>query len=117
MGKKKKKKKGDVCRIAATVAVILAAGVLSSCAPLSNLLEHDPVPVDPNASAGTTPSETPAVVAGTALEVATWVLAALGLGPLSRVLMASKPVVVKLAELVFGKSQAKPTTEKPNASA
>lgn len=107
----KKKKKGGGYRVAATVAVIFGAGILASCAPLTGLLEQDPVPADPGVPAGTTPSETPAVVAGTALEVATWVLAALGLGPLSRVLMASKPVVVKLAELVFGKS--KTETPKP----
>jgi hypothetical protein len=62
------------------------------------------VPSDPGVPP--VPSSTPqapAAVAGTALEVATWVLAALGLGPLSRVVVAAKPLVVKLAELIFGK--------------
>lgn len=108
----KKKKKGGGYRVAATVAVIFGAGILASCAPLTGLLEQDPVPADPSMPpAPTATPQSPAVVAGTALEVATWVLAALGLGPLSRVLMASKPVVVKLAELVFGKN--KTETPKP----
>lgn len=107
----KKKKKGGGYRVAATVAVFLAVGTLASCAPLAGLLEQDPVPADPSAPAPAATPQSPAVVAGTALEVATWVLAALGLGPLSRVVMASKPVVVKLAELLFGKS--KTETPKP----
>ncbi len=108
----KKKKKGGGYRVAATVAVLLVAGTLASCAPLAGLLEQEPAPVDPSVPSGTvTPTQAPTVVVGTALEVATWVLAALGLGPLSRVVMASKPVLVKLAELVFGKS--KTETPKP----
>lgn len=102
----KKKKKGGGYRVAGTVAVLLVAATLASCAPFQALFEQEPVPVDPSAPPGTVAApQAPAVIAGTALEVATWVLAALGLGPLARVLLATKPGVVKLADVMFGKSK------------
>lgn len=105
----KKKKKGGGYRIAATVAVIAVMASLAGCTPLQALFQQEPMPADPSAPAGAaTSTQAPAVVAGTALEVATWVLAALGLGPLSRVLMAAKPGIVKLVELLFGKLKTEP---------
>lgn len=100
----KKKKKGGGYRVAATVAVMAAITTLTACTPIAALFEPDAVPADPGA-VPTTPTDpgTPAVVANTALEVTTWVLAALGLGPLSRIVMASRPLVTKLVELLVGK--------------
>lgn len=100
----KKKKKGGGYRVAATVAVMAVASTLAACTPIASLFHPDTAPADPGAMP-VIPADpsTPAVVTNTALEVTTWVLAALGLGPLSRIVMASRPLVTKVVELLVGK--------------
>ena len=90
--------------------VLVSACAASACVPLGDVAQvtSDAAAAVQGAVATNNGAATPADATGAVLEVATWVLAALGLGPLSRVLMAAKPAVVGVAGLLFGKRTEKP---------
>lgn len=113
---KKKKKKGYAYRVAGISAAVLAFAAMSGCTPIPGF---EPAPAGGEEPTGEPPAAgapNPEQVTGITLEVATWVLAALGLGPAARIVVTAKPFVMKLVDLLFGKP-AKPATEPKPPSA
>lgn len=114
---KKKKKKGTACRavVAAGAAVMFAS--LTGCKFIEDWSagtpDPDPIGTGTPQAGGTVPVPGSGIEVD-ALDIATWVLAALGLGPVARLVGASRPLVAPLIALLFGTKKPKPpVTETP----
>lgn len=116
----KKKKKGGAYRVAVYASMALAAMSLSGCHFIQDWAAETPDPAEPGTGDPQAGGKVPVPGSGIevdVLDIATWVLAALGLGPAARLVGASRPLIAPLITLLFGKPKAKPEPEKANASA
>lgn len=116
----KNKKKGTAYRVAGFASIALAAMLLSGCHFIEDWAAEAPDPAEPGTGDPQAGGKVPVPGSGIevdVLDIATWVLAALGLGPAARLVGASRPLVAPLITLLFGKPKPKAEPEKQNAGA
>ena len=95
-------------------ALILAGLALASCVPFDTA--HDVAAALPKPGDVVGPPEPPATIAGIdVIEIVTYALAALGLGPVARILLAAKPILTPVLKVLLGKAKATPKAEEPKA--
>ena len=94
-------------------AILIAGLALASCVPLDTA--HDVAAALPKPGDVVGPPEPPATIAGIdIIEIVTYALAALGLGPVARILLAAKPILTPVLRVLLGKAAA-PKAEEPKA--
>jgi len=112
----KKKKKGAAYRTAVAASMAAVAMALTGCHFVEDWAAETPDPAEPGTGVPQAGGKVP--VPGSALEIdvldiATWALAALGLGPAARLVGAARPLVAPLITMLFGKPKPKAPTEQP----
>lgn len=113
---KKKKKKGAAYRAAITASLAVVAMALTGCQFFQDWAAEAPDPAEPGTGDPQAGGKVPVPGSGIevdVLDIATWVLAALGLGPAARLVGASRPLVAPLITLLFGKPKPKAAPEQP----
>lgn len=114
----KKKKKGGGYRVIVTVGCALVAASLTGCDTLREWAAAAPTPPPVGEGQPQVPVVTPT---GTVdlFDIATFVLAGLGLLPAARLVAASRPLFAPLILLLLGKPKPKPepATETPSTPA
>ena len=106
MGKKKKGKKGY--RIAAVAIMLLAVLPLMGCESLRRWAEGVPDPAEPGQGDPPAGPQVPGPGGGVpvdVLDIAVWVLAAMGLLPAARLVGASRPLIAPLITMLLGPSK------------
>ena len=94
--------------------VIFAGLALASCVPLDAAADVANALPKPGDIIG--PVEPPATVAGVdVVEVVVYALAALGLGPVGRIVLAAKPILTPVLRVLLGSKKAAPAAEEPKA--
>ncbi len=96
-------------------AILVAGLALASCVPLDTAT--DVAAALPQVGDVVGPPEPPAVYHGIDIvEIVTYALAALGLGPVARILLAAKPILTPVLKVLLGKKAAPaPAPEEPKA--
>lgn len=106
MAKKKKGKKGY--RVAATALVLMAVLPLMGCESLRIWADGVPDPTEPGQGDPPAGPQVPGPGGGVpvdVLDIAVWVLAALGLFPAARLAGASRPLIAPLITMLLGPSK------------
>jgi hypothetical protein len=101
-----------------TIAALGVACIATACVPWAEWAAavEDPAAPGSGSPSAQIPIETPGGSAEIdVLDVVTYTLAALGLGPVARILAASRPLVAPLIMLILGKPKAKPAEPAPTA--
>ena len=97
-------------------AILVAGLALASCVPLDTAT--DVAAALPQVGDVVGPPEPPATIHGIDIvEIVTYALAALGLGPVARILLAAKPILTPVLRVLLGKAKAAPAPapEEPKA--
>lgn len=96
-------------------AILVAGLALASCIPVGAASDIAAALPQPGDLVG--PPEPPAVYHGIDIvEVVTYALAALGLGPVARILLAAKPILTPVLKVLLGKKATPaPAPEEPKA--
>jgi len=98
----------------------MQAAILLSCLAMATCAQVDPneiVSALPQPGDLVGPPEPPATVAGIdVIEVVVYALAALGLGPVARILIAAKPILTPILRVLLGKATAPKDPPPPPAA-
>lgn len=94
--------------------ILLAGFAFVSCVPMETATAVADALPKPGDLVG--PPEPPATIAGIdVIEVVTYALAALGLGPVARILLAAKPILTPVLRVILGSAKSAPKAEEPKS--